>query len=271
MADSWGPITQREFRSENGKHLLKIEPRKGSDKPGHCHATLFRIAGKERTELWSRFLINNHAPVRVFVSNTGDFVLTMDEWHSVGELPVVIYGQRGGLVRVHSTDSLGLKDDDKHIAQTVSSYWWNAGSMSFFGPKDETFFIHLHWGKLLLIDLDDGDLMDDEWYSVAKEWQMSETKWNSLHGYANAEIEKRALRWLESEEADERKIGAVLCGRRNLKDAIPGLKKLLTDQAHFMAIGTDHSTRLYYVRRAAKQALEELGEDAGDVVLTARE
>ncbi len=193
QADSWGQITKFEFPSENGRHLLVIAPHdEWSDKPGHCRATLYRINGDKRTELWSRFLINNHAPVTVFVSNSGEFVLTMDEWHSVGELPVVIYGKRGALVHVHSTGSLGLKGDSQHIKHTASSYWWNENSTSFFGPKDETFFVHLHWGKLLLVNLRDGDLMDDDWYAVAKKWKMPEQKWKSLHQYAKQQLEKRA-------------------------------------------------------------------------------
>ena len=128
-------MTQFEFRSENGQHLLKLEPRDDwPDKPGHCRATLYRLDGNKRTEKWSRFLINNHAPVQVFVSNSGNYVLTMDEWHSVGELPVVIYGRRGELIRVHSTDSLGLGNDIEHIKMTDSSFWWNEDSVSFLRP-----------------------------------------------------------------------------------------------------------------------------------------
>jgi len=190
--DSWGPITKFEFRSENGRHLLRIEPHDNwPDKPGHCRATLYRDDGDKRTELWSRFLINNHAPVKVFVSNSGRYVLTMDEWHSVGELPVVIYGRRGYLIRVHNTDSLGLKDDIEHITRSVSSYWWNENSTSFFGPDGETFFVRLHWGKLVMLDLSSGDLMDDDWYDIARGWRMPKTKWKSLHDYARREVAKR--------------------------------------------------------------------------------
>ena len=188
-ADSWAPISKFEFRSENNRYLLKIAPHDDwPNKPGHCRATLFRLKGDKRTEVWSRFLINNHAPVGIFVSNSGEYVLTMDEWHSVGELPVVIYGKRGDLIRVHSTDSLGLKNDIKHITQSVSSYWWNEGATSFFGPNDETFFVRLHWGKLLMLNLRDGDLMDDEWYNISKGWAMPEAKWKSLHDFAKKRL-----------------------------------------------------------------------------------
>ncbi len=164
-ADTWAPISKFEFESKDSSHVLKIQPHDNwHNKPGRCLATLYRVGGGKRTKVWSRSLINNHAPVDVFVANSGEYVVTMDEWHRLGELPVVIYGKRGELVRVHSTDSLGLKGDAAHIKQSVSSYWWNEDSSSFFGPKDETFFIRLHWGKLVMLDLHNGDLMDDDWY-----------------------------------------------------------------------------------------------------------
>ena len=72
LADSWGPIEKTEFSSENRKHVLKISPHPDwPDKPGHCRATLYTVEGAERREVWSRFLVNNHAPVRVFVSDSG--------------------------------------------------------------------------------------------------------------------------------------------------------------------------------------------------------
>ncbi len=274
LADSWGPIKKTEFYSANRKHLLKISPHANwSKKPGHCRATLYTVEDAECTEVWSRFLINNQAPVRVFVSDSGDYVLTMDEWGSLGELPVVIYGWRGGLVRVHSTDSLGLENDVRHITMSVSSYWWNEDSMSFFGPDEETFFIRLHWGKLLLLSLDDGDLMNDEWYGRHKGWHIPEERWKTLHDFARREHRERALQWLDSEDSRERKIGAVICGQAKLEEAIPRLRELLTDEEHmlsFRGILPAQGHRVYYVRKAAKEALENMGEDCEDAVVNER-
>ncbi|MDB4439553.1 hypothetical protein N9153_01370 [Planctomicrobium sp.] len=202
FADQWRRISKFEFASENKQHLLKIEPHeRWVDKPGHCLATLYRVDGEEHIELWSRFLINNHAPVRVFVSNSGDFVVTMDEWHRVGKLPFVIYGPKGKLICVHSTDSLGLRDDIEHIKRTVSSYWWNENSINFFGPKEEVFYIRLHWGKILLLKLSNGDLMDDDWYELSKGWSITEEKWNSLHDFAKRHLIK--LKNATSQASDE--------------------------------------------------------------------
>ena len=263
-ADSWGPIEQTEFYSENRKHMLRFEPHPDwPSKPGHCRAVLFK-GGKE---LWSRYLINNHAPVRVFVADSGDYVLTMDEWHSVGELPVVIYGRRGELVRVHSTDSLGLKDDIEHIKQTVSSYWWNEDSISFFGPDEETFLIRLHWGELILLQLRDGDLMDEEWYGIAKGWLMPEKKWTKLHEFGRTQLQKHAIRLLASKDAQQRKTGAMICGQEKLTEAIPALRELLNDEASFSTNVPEEWTRLYFVRKAAKDALEAMGQEVKGVIV----
>jgi hypothetical protein len=191
--DRWGPITKLEFPSENGKYLLRIEPHDDwPNKPGHCRGTLYHIDAGVRTEVWSRFLINNHAPVNVYVANSGSYVVTMDEWHNVGELPVVVYGNRGRLVRVHSTDSLGLENDILHIKQTVSSYWWNEDAITFFGPDDETLCIQLHWGKLLMLDLHDGEVMNENWLKSHKGWAISEAKWDSLQDFAKRKLAEHA-------------------------------------------------------------------------------
>lgn len=263
LGDTWGPVRLTEFYSQDSSHMLKMEPDSNwSSKPGHCRATLFR----RKEKLWSRYLINDHAPVQVFVANSGHYVLTMDEWHSVGKLPVVIYGHRGELVRVHSTASLGLSDDITHIEQTVSSFWWNKNSISFFGPDEETFFIRLHWGKLLLLQLRDGAVMDQQWYGLAKGWLMPEKKWRDLHDHGRARVRKVAIELLASQDPQKRATGALVCGQERVSDAIPGLRRLLDDKEFFTTNVPKEWTRVYFVRKAAKEALETMGEKVAGVV-----
>jgi hypothetical protein len=264
-ADSWGPVKKTEFFSENRKHMLKIEPHPDwPNKPGHCRATLFR--GQKK--VWSRHLINNHAPVRVFVADSGQYVLTMDEWHSVGELPVVIYGPRGELVRVHSTDSLGLKDDTLHIDRTISSYWWNENSISFFGPDEAKFFIRLHWGKWIVLDLRRGDLFQKEEMFFRDDLRKQhEQEWEKLVQYRQQTLAKHAIRMLGSEEAQDRQTGALLSGQEKLKEAISRLRKLLDDKESFSTNVPKEWTRVYFVRKAAKEALEAMGEKVQAVII----
>jgi hypothetical protein len=69
-ADTWAPIKQTEFSSASAKHVLKIEPHpRWPEKPGHYRAILYMSDGATRTEVWSRFRINNQDPVRVYASD----------------------------------------------------------------------------------------------------------------------------------------------------------------------------------------------------------
>jgi hypothetical protein len=249
-ADEWPSISRTEFFSENGAYRLKIKPH--PQKPGHCLATLFR--GDE--EVWSRHLINDHAPVRVFVAESGRYVITMDEWHHVGELPVVIYGSRGDLIRVHSTDSLGLKEDAPQIARSISSYWWNQHSLSFFGPDDEVFFIRLNWGKWVVIDLAprSGEVLAREPKPHLGDdlRERHAERWKRLDAYREENLPRHVIRLLRSEDAGERKTGVMICGRENLTEIVPVLRELLNDKEEF-------------IRDAAKATLKEMGQPVEDV------
>jgi len=267
LADIWGPIEQTEFSSENGKHLLKISPHAyGPLRPGHCRATLYAVEGARRTEVWSRFLINDHAPVDVFVSDSGEYVLTMDEWGHVGKLPVVMYGERGQLIRVHSTDSLGLSDD---METTVSSYWWNLDAISFFGPEEEVFFIRLHCGKWIVLELRTGNVLQKEKTFFRDELRKQhEQKWKTLEEYREKALAEHAIQILSSADAHDRKTGALVCGQEKLTRAIPKLRRLLADRAWFTLSSGTESTIVLYARQAAKGALEAMGQRVGKVVTT---
>jgi hypothetical protein len=267
-ADSWTSPTKREISSNNGKYVFVVTPHTGwTIKPGHCLGALYKVEDNKRTEVWSRNLINDVAPVEVFVADSGKYVVTMDEWHEVGKLPVVIYNILGGLVYVHSTDTLGLKEDVQHIERTVSSYWWNQDSISFFGPDDKTFIIRLHWGKTLFLWLRDGDLMDDEWYRICKDWLMPEAEWKAIHDFADTKIRKEGRALLDSKDASERKSGVLLCGQLKITSAIPRLKELLKDDQYYGTGLFTSWTRVYYVRKAAKDALEAMGEEVKGVTV----
>jgi len=249
FADQWMPACQEGHFSAKQKHVLRTTPSKNRpQKYGHCMATLYKTDGDGEREMWSRNLINNISPVQVFVADSGKYVVTMDEWAGVGKLPVVIYNSKGGLVRVHGIDSLGLEKDWKHIKRSTVSYWWNEGSISFFGPDEETFFIRLHWGKLLLIQLQNGDLMDEEWYRIFQGKTMPKKKWRTLHEFGRTQIQKNAMQLLHSRDPKKQKTGVLVCGQEKLEESIPQLKKILAN------------TKYPYVRKAAREALEGLGQ-----------
>ncbi len=268
VADEWELLGPREFPSANGTFVLKVSPHEGeSYRPGFCKAELFKVTPTGRHAVWMRYLINNNGPVRVFVADSGEYVVTMDEWHHVGDLPLVIYGRDGRLVRVHSVESLGLKKDISHIKRTVSSYWWNEDSISFFGPSEEYFFVRLHWEKMLLVMLADGDLADDEWYRTTKGWFISQDKWKSLRRFGERTVRELVSKMLKSSDPEDLNTAAKAAGQLKFRESIPKLRGLLKD-AHFYESrsGDDPWMKVYYIRKAALDALANMGETPQGVI-----
>ncbi len=264
----WSAIEEMEFESSSGKYALKISPDESKEyRPGHCKAVLFKADDKNKTMVWSRYLINNDGPVEVYVSNSGQYVVTMDEWANIGELPLVIYGNRGKLIKVHSVESLGLEEDWEHLEVGEHGNAWSENSISFFGPEEEVFIVRLRWGKILFLSLVGGGLMDEEWYDAHKGWFMPEKKWKALHQYVPGQIKKQALLLLHSNKAEDRKTGALVCQQEKIESASLRLKELLKDKEYFTTNDPKEGTRVYYVRKAAKQALEALGQKVDGVVI----
>jgi hypothetical protein len=148
VADSWAPAERKVYRSADRRLRLTVTPRDLSGpldyfedrvedraRPGQraggatsARGLLERRQGKRRwTRLWDRQLVNDVAPMSALVAGDGRFVVTFDNWASLGTGGdvVVIYGAQGELVR-----SLGLTDIlpetyVEALPRTVSSIWWS--------------------------------------------------------------------------------------------------------------------------------------------------
>ncbi len=268
-ADQWEAPETREYASPTGKHRLKVIPNQDWWKPPakrkaerRCKGILYKIRDGDRKEVWSRQLINDLIPVRAYVTDSGRYVVTMDEWHGVGKLPVVIYGPSGNLIKTHDIDSLGLGDDIEHIDRTVSSYWWNQDAIIFFGPKEEKLFVRLHWGKTLIIDLQSGGV-----HTADKPDSRGGSR-TALLGYAKKKTRGIALSLLDSNDAHERSTGALICGQLKIRQAIPRLKELLSDSRyHVEHSGFGPYRNVYYVRKRAAEALQGMGVEVREVIL----
>jgi hypothetical protein len=263
-ADQWEAARTTEYQSQDGSCIFRVEPSPLWFSAGHCKGELFKIRDGKRVRAWSRDLINNKAPVRAYVADSGRYVITMDEWGQVGTFPVVVYGLRGELVAVHSTKSLGLAGEDiLHIKVSVSSYWWNENALVFFDPREEVLCIRLHWGKLLLINLYDGELMSQEWYEGRRGWDRDARKWPALREYAEKHSGALAMKMLVSKEPKERETAALVAGQLQLREAIPALRALLADEAFYWSSTSPlffvGMGKCYYVRDAARKALDQIG------------
>lgn len=73
--------------------------------------------------------------------------------------------------------------------------------------------------------------------------------------------------WTSSHQKIQRnrETGCIHCGQLKLDDAVPRLRSLLEDKSTFSRIGYREEV-VYYVRKAAKEALEAMGHKAEAVV-----
>lgn len=141
-SDSWGPPEPADFLSANGEFRLNIQPGKTDDFDGmpdpekpappktggpNAVATLARKgADGAFATVWTGPLVNKVAPVDALVADDGAYIVTFDDWGSIGysDNSVAIYDKAG---KHHA--SLALKDfltaeEIAQIPQTVSSLMW---------------------------------------------------------------------------------------------------------------------------------------------------
>jgi hypothetical protein len=146
LADSWAPPSVEATESADHRHRVVIVPRDiGSalayfeEKTGAAPASprrdgpVARIEARDAAGAWQPVrdfaLVNDVAPTSVLLANDAQFLVTFDNWHSVGygDDVVAIYDRHGTLVR-----KLGLEDIlpaayVNHLPRSVSSRWWGGG------------------------------------------------------------------------------------------------------------------------------------------------
>lgn len=146
FADSWALPEPQKYYSENKRYYIEVIPRKlesqskyfedkvakkepaGSKpdaKDNYCKGIFYKQdENREYQKVWESRLSNDVAPVAALVSDSGKYVVTFDNWHSVGygNDVVVIYGQGGKTIR-----KMALSDivpPHTHLPRSVSSIWW---------------------------------------------------------------------------------------------------------------------------------------------------
>lgn len=140
-ADSWASPRVKTYTSESGGFSFTVEPlpldsqlsyfeekSKGTaDVSSDSRYPKGRLASQSGDVLWERKLVNEVAPVSALVSEDGSYVVTFDNWHSVGygDDVVVIYGRSGELVRALSLTEIVGKQRASEFPRSVSSIWWS--------------------------------------------------------------------------------------------------------------------------------------------------
>jgi hypothetical protein len=224
-ADSWALPKIETYVSTNDRFRLVVQPRDlrsqlsyfedmvnevepaGQRRGGasEARARLERNDGQGNwSPVWEAALVNDVAPVSALVSDTGHFVVTFDNWHSVGhgDDVVVIYDREGGLVRSLALTDIVPESYVTALPHTVSSLYW-AGehritddrltlqilvpTASGF-PDDDARFVEA------VLDLSTGRLHDLE----GAEWQEALT----VAAERNREMAAQAEAWRAARAAD---------------------------------------------------------------------
>ncbi len=140
-ADSWALPEIEKYTSESGEYSFTVEPlplssqlsyfeekTKGTaDVGSESKYPKGRLVSSSGEVLWERKLVNEVSPVSALVSSSGHFVITFDNWHSVGIGPgvVVIYGESGQVIRTLALEDVVGPEWASDLPRSVSSIWWS--------------------------------------------------------------------------------------------------------------------------------------------------
>lgn len=252
VADSWLEPQGRRVYSENKIYYCKVTPSPAA-KYGRCRLALYKTNGSGGDLLWSRPAVNNRSPLRVYVGDSGKYVVTMDEWSHVGFLPVVVYQGDGELTGVLGLEDLLDSNELVRARRSGGSTWWNENCVVTFLAQDHLFLIRLSSGRELVIDLSLGKVIDpDEW---------REKQYEAARRSVKMALRKAILQMLESEVFEMREAGAIQAGQIGLIEAAGKLREFAECDETVIREGILLRERRYPVREAARAALARLGED----------
>ncbi|TWT40953.1 hypothetical protein RAS1_36420 [Phycisphaerae bacterium RAS1] len=143
-----GPL--REAESDNQRFTLHISPGTRRGDNSGCSAKLLE-GGRKR---WERGLVNDTAPVAAAISDDGKFVVTLDEFRRGGARnPIVIYGERGQLLRHFVLSDILRRDEWKRVRKGKRSIDWLENAEYAFQEQPPEFQLDLSWGRTVRIDL----------------------------------------------------------------------------------------------------------------------
>lgn len=150
QADSWPPPEVKEYYNSDSTFLVRIFPTQIPDKyykwlqsspkkkkkfqPSDtlvtpCFARMYKILKGNDSLIWEQQLINGIAPRDALVSNDGKYIVTFDNWHSMGYgLDIMVYyNENGELIKRHKLEDISPFPINTYPL-SISSLWWRCGS-----------------------------------------------------------------------------------------------------------------------------------------------
>ncbi|HEX8217186.1 MAG TPA: hypothetical protein VF577_06955 [Allosphingosinicella sp.] len=150
-ADSWPMPERHSHFSADRRTRLVVTPNRAlarhyiegpasAQRPGgRARGRLERRGSDGRwRRLWDMALVNEVSPVSALVADSGDYVVTFDNWGGVGTGGdvVVIYGAGGRLVRSLALSDLLPEDYILALPRTFSSIWWGGSNDEHYLSAD---------------------------------------------------------------------------------------------------------------------------------------
>jgi hypothetical protein len=287
-ADSWvTPTGDLQVFSGNGKfrftallpkmdrvalprHAITSESKNKQDdskRRDSCIGILEVVGSKKKSRtLWMRPLVNPVTPLNAMVTDSGKYVVTFDNWFGVGTDPIVVYNERGDLIKRHTLEGLGLLKftrgaaecdiKDPLIDSSISSTYWKSNAIVQFSEDQQFLLVRLYWGYTFSVRLIDG--------SVSTDCEIFQTQ-------IRKKVGEEIAAGFASPDAQSHRKAAILAGYSGDKKYVPALRSLLPDENFNISKTSingkyDHSARNYEVREAVVSALKRLGEKCEGVV-----
>jgi hypothetical protein len=138
-ADSWAGPQQRDILSANGQFMARVTP---ADKKQPPQVVMHKPDGRQGwTPVWKTDLSNADAPVDAMVTDDGQHVVTLDNWHRMGfGAEVIAFYDRTGQRKRHSFEQMiaaaGVEKEAQRVSRSVSSRWWRNDAITLLDVHD---------------------------------------------------------------------------------------------------------------------------------------
>jgi len=149
LADIWDSPKIMDYYNSDSTFYVRIYPRHIPDKYSKwleasqkkkkkfqpadtlvtpCYARMYKVADGKEKLIWEQKLINRIAPVTAIVSNDGKFLVTFDNWLSMGYGVdvMVYYNEKGELIKRHMLEDISPFPINTYKI-SISSLWWRCG------------------------------------------------------------------------------------------------------------------------------------------------
>ncbi len=131
-ADTWGFPERKEFYSPEEVVRFTIIPSRNFDNFRVGPIGLLERKNKmgEYTLVWINKLSNAITPIRAAVSNSGNYVVTIDDYLMAGQgdNTIVLYGKYGNKIANFELSDALSKEQIQELPRSVSSIWWYCGA-----------------------------------------------------------------------------------------------------------------------------------------------